>query len=92
MLVGAAILKTRPHKEAQIEICSFTFWLQNGAHSNDVLQECEDNEDLGMEEMKDQNESRRESSEMRGNSTEWRDWSLQLTDNNELLITGKTNQ
>jgi hypothetical protein len=24
--------------------------------------------------------------------TEWRDWSIQLTDSNNLLITGKTNQ
>jgi hypothetical protein len=57
-----------------------------------MVQECEGNEDLGMKQMKDANKSRGQSSEMKESLTEWRDWSLQLTDNNELLITGKTNQ
>jgi hypothetical protein len=45
-----------------------------------------------MKEMKDTNESRGQSSEMKESLIEWRDWSLQLTDNNRLLITGKRNQ
>jgi hypothetical protein len=57
-----------------------------------MVQECEGTEDLEIKQMKDANESRRQSSEMKEVLTEWRDWSLQLTDNNELLITGKTNQ
>jgi hypothetical protein len=44
-----------------------------------VAQKCEGTEDLGMKEMEE-------------SLTEWRDWSLQLTESNELLITGKTNQ
>jgi hypothetical protein len=44
-----------------------------------MVQKCEGTEDVGMKEMKE-------------SLTEWRDWSLQLTDSNELHITGKTNQ
>ncbi|PNF16198.1 hypothetical protein B7P43_G17973 [Cryptotermes secundus] len=64
----------------------------NGVSSNDVVQKCEGTEDLGMKEMNDANESRGQDSEMNGSLTEYRDWSLQLTDSNELLITGKTNE
>jgi hypothetical protein len=57
-----------------------------------VVQKYEGTDDLGMKGVKDTNESRGESIEMKESLTEWRDWSLQLTDSNELLITGKTNQ
>jgi hypothetical protein len=73
-----------------------------------VLQKYESDEDVGMKEIEDKNESGdqgNEYAEMKedknesGNQdsemkclTEFRDWSLQLTDDNSLLITGKTNQ
>jgi hypothetical protein len=57
-----------------------------------MVEKCEGSKDLGMKEIKDPAESRGKSSEMQGISTEWRDWSLQLTENNEFLITGKTSQ
>lgn len=64
----------------------------NRAQSNDVVHKYEGTEDLGMKGVKDTNESRGQSIEMKESLTGWRDWSLQLTDRNELLITGKTNQ
>jgi hypothetical protein len=57
-----------------------------------MVQKYEATEDLGMKEVKDTNESAGQGSEMKESLTEWRDWSLQLTDSNELLITGKTNE
>jgi hypothetical protein len=57
-----------------------------------MVQKCEGTKDLRMKEIKDTTESRGQGSEMKESLTEWKDWSLQLTDSNELLITGKTNQ
>jgi hypothetical protein len=72
-----------------------------------VVQKYE-SDDVGMKEIEDKNESGdqgNEDAEMKedknesGNQdseikclTEFRDWSLQLTGDNSLLITGKTNQ
>jgi hypothetical protein len=88
------------HKEAKTIICSFTFQPQKEVHkeheenndSNDVFLRYESEKDVGMKEIKEKNELREQDSEMKESLTEWRDWSLQITDSCRLLITGKTNQ
>ncbi|XP_021937427.1 uncharacterized protein LOC110838496 isoform X2 [Zootermopsis nevadensis] len=62
---------------------------QNEANSNDVQKHISDT----YVEMKEKNESSEQDSKIKEEHlTEWRDWSLQLTDRNSLLITGKRNQ
>jgi hypothetical protein len=48
--------------------------------------------DVGVKDVADKNKPRKQDSEMKENVTEWRDWSLQLTDDDKLCITGKTTQ
>jgi hypothetical protein len=55
-----------------------------------MLEMCESKKDAGIEGVENKNKPREQDSEMKENVTEWRDWSLQLTDDNRLLITGKT--
>ena len=47
---------------------------------------------IGIKDVEDKNKPREQNSEMKENVTKWRDWSLQLTDDNRLCITGKTTQ
>lgn len=53
---------------------------------------CKSRKDIRIKDVENKNKPREQDSEMKENVTEWRDWSLQLTDNNSLLITGKTTQ
>lgn len=58
-----------------------------------MVQKYKSDKDVDMKKMKDKNESSEQDGEMKEEGlTEWRDWSLQLTDSNSLLITGKTYQ
>jgi hypothetical protein len=56
-----------------------------------MVQMCENKKDTGIKDVEDKNKPRGQDSEMKENVTEWKDWSLQLTDT-RLLITGKTTQ
>jgi hypothetical protein len=47
---------------------------------------------IGIKDVEDKNKPREQNSETKENVTKWRDWSLQLTDDNRLCITGKTTQ
>jgi len=53
---------------------------------------CRSKKAIGIKDVKDKNKPREWNSEMKENVTKWRDWSLQLTDDNRLCITGKTTQ
>jgi hypothetical protein len=57
-----------------------------------MVQMCKSRKDIRIKDVENKNKPREQDSEMKENVTEWRDWSLQLTDNNSLLITGKTTQ
>lgn len=57
-----------------------------------MVQMCRSKKAVGIKAVEDKNRSREHNSEMKENVTKWRDWSLQLTDDNRLCITGKTTQ
>jgi hypothetical protein len=52
-----------------------------------MVQVCKSKKDV-----EDKNKPREQNSEMKENVTKWKDWSLQLTDDSRLCITGKTTQ
>jgi hypothetical protein len=57
-----------------------------------MVQMCRSKKSAGIKDVEDGNKPREQNSEMKENVTKWRDWSLQLTDDNRLCITGKTTQ
>jgi len=57
-----------------------------------MVQMCRSKKAIGIKGVEDKNKPREQNSEMKENVTKWRDWSLQLTDDNRLCITGKTTQ
>jgi len=57
-----------------------------------MVQMCSSKKAIGIKDVGDKTKPREQNSEMKENVTKWRDWSLQLTDDNRLCITGKTTQ
>lgn len=57
-----------------------------------MVQMCRSKKAIGIKDVEDKNKPREQNSEMKENVKKWRDWSLQLTDDNRLCITGKTTE
>lgn len=65
---------------------------QNEPCNSNIVQMCRSKKAIGIKDVEDKNKPWEQNSEMKENVTKWRDWSLQLTDDNRLCITGKTTQ
>jgi len=57
-----------------------------------MVQMCRSKKAIWIKDVEDKNKPREQNSKLKENVTKWRDWSLQLTDDNRLCITGKTTQ